>query len=81
VHAIDLVITDILLPEPGSLETIRALRTRHHPAKIITMAAGGHGALGHLLEMSLLVGANRTLQKPIQPSILLMQVQTLLVGT
>ena len=45
------------------------------------MAAGGHGALGHLLEMSLLVGANRTLQKPIQPSILLMQVQTLLVGT
>ena len=81
VHAIDLVITDILLPEPGSLETIRALRTRHHPAKIIAMAVGGHRALGHLLEMSLLVGAHRTLQKPIQPSLLLTQVQTLLVGT
>ena len=81
VHPIDLVITDILLPAPGSFETIRALRTRHHPAKIIAMAAGGQQALGHLLEMSLLVGAHRTLQKPIQPSLLLTQVQTLLAGT
>lgn len=81
VHTIDVVITDVLLPEPGSLETIRALRTRHHPTKIIAMAAAGHRALGHLLEMSLLVGAHRTVQKPIQPSILLTQVQTLLAGT
>jgi CheY-like chemotaxis protein len=81
VHTIDLVITDILLPEPGGLETIRALRTRHHPAKIIAMAAGGHQALSYLLEMSLLVGAHRTVQKPIQPSILLTTVQTLLART
>jgi CheY-like chemotaxis protein len=81
VHAIDVVITDILLPEPGSLETIRALRTRHHPAKIIAMAARSHRALGHLLEMSLLVGADRTVQKPLQPSTLLLTVQTLLAGT
>jgi CheY-like chemotaxis protein len=80
VHTIDVVITDILLPEPGSLETIRALRTRHYPAKIIAMAAGGHRALGPLLEMSLLVGADLTVQKPIQPSILLTTVQTLLAG-
>ena len=79
VHTIDLVITDILLPEPGSLETIRELRTRHHPAKMIAMAAGGQQAPGHLLEMSLLVGAHRTVQKPLQPSTLLTTVQTLLV--
>ena len=81
VHAIDLVLTDILMPEPGGLATIRALRTRHHPAKMIAMAAGGYRALGPLLEMSRLLGADRTLQKPIQPSTLLTTVQSLLVGT
>ena len=59
----------------------RALRTRHHPAKIIAMAARSHRALGHLLERSLLVGAERTFQKSILPSPLLTLVQTRLART
>ena len=42
---------------------------------------GGQRALGPLLERSLLVGAHRTVQKPIQPSTLLATVRTLLAGT
>jgi CheY-like chemotaxis protein len=57
--------------EQDGLETIRALRTRHHPAKIIAMSSVGYRALCHLLEMSLLLGADRTLQKPIHSSTLL----------
>jgi CheY-like chemotaxis protein len=81
VHAIDLVLTDILMPEQDGLETMRALRTRHHPAKFIAMSAVGSRTLCLLLEMSLLLSADRTLPKLIQPSTLLMMVQTLLTGT
>ena len=45
------------------------------------MSSVGYRALCHLLEMSLLLGADRTLQKPIQSSTLLTMVQTLLAGT
>jgi CheY-like chemotaxis protein len=81
VYPIDLMITDIRMPEHEGLETMRALRTRHHPAKIIVMSSVGSRALGHLLERSLLLGVDRTLRKPIQPSTLLTMVQTLLAGT
>ena len=44
VHAIDLVLTDILMPEQDGGDH-RALRTRHHPAKFIAMSAVGSRAL------------------------------------
>jgi CheY-like chemotaxis protein len=81
VQTIDLVITDILRQEHEGVETIRALRTRHHPATMITVASVGSRALGHLLERSLLVGAERTFQKSILPSPLLTLVQTRLART
>ena len=59
---VDLVITDILMPEREGLETIQALRQEFPELKIIAIT-GGVGIL-NFLPLARLFGAIRTLQKP-----------------
>ena len=59
---VDLVITDILMPEREGLETIQALRQEFPEIKIIAMS-GGVGPL-NFLPLARKFGALRTLQKP-----------------
>ena len=59
---VDLVITDILMPEQEGLETIQALRQEFPEIKIIAIS-GGVGRLNFLTHARLF-GALRTLQKP-----------------
>lgn len=40
-HAIDLVMTDLLMPKPEGRETIQQLRTITLPPKIIAISGGG----------------------------------------
>jgi DNA-binding NtrC family response regulator len=61
---VDLVITDILMPEGEGLETIRTLRQECPEVKIIAMSGGGPGGNLNFLPVARLLGALWVLQKP-----------------
>ena len=62
--AIDLVITDLIMPGKEGIETIMELRRRAPRLKIIAMSGGGQGTARNYLELAGKLGANRTLTKP-----------------
>lgn len=63
---IDLVITDILMPDMDGYELIKALRLLSEPPRIIAMS-GGSGRLDsdYLLRIARLMKADRLLEKPL----------------
>ena len=76
--ALDLVITDLLMPEHDGYATIRALRTVCPRAKIIAVSGAGPIGQRDMLAFAALVGADRTLAKPLRRADLLAAVQALL---
>ena len=60
---VDLVITDVLMPEMDGLEVIRVLAGTPSPPLMIAMSGGGSRDLGFLVEAAEF-GATRTLPKP-----------------
>jgi len=78
--AIDLVITDILMPGQDGLETITKLRQRNPQVKIIAISGGGQRVRIDLLHVAVLLGAQRTLHKPFRPQELLEVVRELTEG-
>ncbi len=74
---VDLVITDLAMPEQEGLETIRILRRRHPQLKII--ATSGRFA-GKLLRVAEYQGADATIAKPIRPDELLELVRRVMAG-
>ncbi len=75
---VDLVITDILMPEQEGLETIRHLRRHDSPPPIIAISGGMKKAGIDVLEMASRLGANKVLEKPIELSTLLQTVEELI---
>lgn len=65
-HPIDLVITDILMPDMDGYELISALSKRPSPPRIIAMS-GGSGRLDsyYLLRMARRMKADKLLEKPL----------------
>ena len=61
-HAVDLVITDIAMPEMNGLELILELTRRFINVKVIAMSGAPEGEQG--LNKATLLGARQTLQKP-----------------
>ncbi len=76
--AIDLIITDILMPEQDGLETIQELRRLAPEAKIIAISGGGQTGLLDLLPVAEKLGAQCTLRKPLRRQELLEAVRQLL---
>jgi DNA-binding response OmpR family regulator len=66
-NKIDLVITDILMPDLDGVEFVRTMRAYGSPAKIIAISGGG-GALDpvDLLTQAVTIGADAALPKPFQ---------------
>ncbi len=64
-HAIDVVITDIFMPDKDGLETIVDLRKQFPDAKII--AISGQLSRHNMLPVATALGACRTIAKPFQP--------------
>jgi DNA-binding response OmpR family regulator len=63
-YPIDLVITDIWMPEQDGLETIMQLRKRSSAIKILAMSGGGRYGLMEFLKVAKQLGADSTLHKP-----------------
>lgn len=60
---IDLVITDIIMPEREGVETIMALRKESPATPIIAMSGGGGGGADYL-ELAIKLGARLAIPKP-----------------
>jgi CheY-like chemotaxis protein len=74
----DLLITDIFMPEADGMETIACFRRDFPAVKIVAMSAGGrHMTGGKYLTAAGVVGADATLQKPFEASVLLKTVRSL----
>lgn len=65
---IDLVLTDLVMPEQEGFETIQAIRRERPSIKVIAMS-GAFG--GGFLHMAKLLGAHSTLQKPLRVEVVL----------
>ena len=61
---IDLVVTDIIMPEKGGIDTIMDLRRDFPGVKVITISGGGMCGDVSYLDMALGVGADRAIGKP-----------------
>ncbi len=61
---IDVVITDIIMPEKEGLETIKELRHEFPDVKIIAISGGGRIGPRSYLSIAKAFGAQRTFEKP-----------------
>lgn len=75
---IDLIITDIIMPDKEGIETILDIKKRLPHAKIIAMSGGGQLEANSYLSMAKRLGVNATLTKPFTPVKLLNVVQEIL---
>jgi CheY-like chemotaxis protein len=77
-HPIDLVITDLFMPEKEGIETMREVQKSFPQVKIIAMSGGGRMGKLDFLPMAESFGAQRTLAKPFERKELLEAVRAVL---
>jgi YesN/AraC family two-component response regulator len=77
-NPVELVITDILMPEKEGLETITEFRKSFPGVKVIAISGGGRIGPANYLKMATLLGADRTFAKPVDTAELLSAVEELL---
>ena len=75
---VDLVITDIIMPEKEGLETIREMKRIRSDLKIIAMSGGGKISSDNYLDTAKIFGATRILGKPFSQKQMVSTVQELL---
>jgi CheY-like chemotaxis protein len=75
---VNLVLSDVLMPEMDGIEMIMRLRKEAPDAKIISMSGGGIQDKVHVLEIAQRLGAERTLSKPFSREDLIGTVQEVL---
>jgi DNA-binding response OmpR family regulator len=63
-HPVDLVITDLCMPESDGMQLVMQLRRTHGSVPIIVMSGGVAGHMAGMLRAAELMGARRTLSKP-----------------
>ncbi|MBI4876451.1 MAG: PAS domain S-box protein [Acidobacteria bacterium] len=74
---LDLVITDLVMPEQEGLETIGKLRKQQPDLKIVAISGAFEG---EFLKVAAMLGAQATLAKPVSPRQLLETVRKVLSG-
>jgi CheY-like chemotaxis protein len=77
---LDLIITDLFMPDTDGLEIIYKFRRDYPAVKIIAMSGGGSRGLVELLAVAKKMGAQRTLMKPFGGDELLDAVREVLAG-
>lgn len=63
-EAVELIITDLFMPDKEGMEVIRELREENAAAKIIAISGGSSLDSMDYLEIARLIGASKTLTKP-----------------
>jgi DNA-binding response OmpR family regulator len=76
--AVDLVITDLIMPDKEGLETIHELRQSGNRVRILAISGGFPGNSLNILDMAKRIGADGALGKPFTPDELLAAVERLL---
>lgn len=66
-HVIDLVLTDLVMPDDEGIAMIREIRRRFPTVKTVAMSGA---RFGPFLRVAELLGANATLSKPLNSSLL-----------
>jgi CheY-like chemotaxis protein len=74
----DLIITDLIMPEKDGIETIQELKKDFPDIKIIAISGGGRLGPHDYLHLAKMLGAQRTLTKPIELPVLLKTIEELL---
>lgn len=77
---VDLVITDIIMPDKEGIETIIEMRRQTATLPIIAISGGGQSHKSMFLQAAGTLGATRTLAKPFSPSQLVEMVADCLGG-
>ena len=77
---VDLVITDLIMPNIEGLQIIMELRREHPALPIIAMSGGGRGAAGKYLTIAGKLGATTVVAKPISP-LKILEIARLLTST
>lgn len=75
---IDLLITDIVMPEKEGLETISEVREKFPEMKIIAMTGGGKMGKINFLHLAKMLGASYVFNKPFNPKEMVEAVQATL---
>jgi CheY-like chemotaxis protein len=75
---VDLVITDLIMPEKEGIEMIMELKTDFPDVKIIAMSGGAQMGPEGYLQLADALGAQRTLKKPISRDDLLGAIEEIL---
>ena len=75
---VDLIITDIIMPEKEGIETIIELRQDFPDVKIIAMSGGGRIGTKDYLHLAKIFGVQRTFTKPVAREELLIAIKELL---
>lgn len=79
-HEVDLVVTDIVMPETEGLELIQLIRATRPHLKIIVISGGGRMHEMNYLQTAQLLGADYALTKPFEGATLLAAVEAVLAG-
>jgi CheY-like chemotaxis protein len=75
---VDLVLTDLIMPEKDGLETIEVLRRQYPDVKIIAMSGGSVISASDYLKLAEGLGAARVLAKPFSHDELRLAVESVL---
>jgi CheY-like chemotaxis protein len=77
-HKVDLLITDIIMPDRDGIELIQTIKQAHPGVPIIAISGGGRTQNFSLLDMTTQIGANVILRKPFPRQQLLDAIEQLL---
>lgn len=76
-HPVQVVITDIIMPEKDGIETILDLRREHPDLKVIAISGGGRTTPENYLHSARLLGADRAMRKPFKNEEILRAIEEL----
>ncbi len=77
-HAVDVLVTDLVMPGKDGLELIKEVRRAETPIAVLAMTAGLASLKDPLLIAASAFGADDVIQKPFRPMVLRQKVDTLL---
>lgn len=69
--ALDLVVTSVFLPDRDGLEVIREVRAQPRQVPVVALSANCKRCSFDVFDVALRLGADRVLEKPVTPQVLL----------